>query len=67
MTNVIHDYILGKAIGLPPSFLALEEGSKGGGVIEVNSAKILFDLIYLCHKLCVCVFLCNDTLFSGIS
>lgn len=28
--------ITGKAIGLPPAFLALEEGSKGGGVIEVG-------------------------------
>lgn len=26
----------GKAIGLPDDFLALKEGSKGGGVIQVN-------------------------------
>lgn len=27
---------LGKAIGLPDDFLALKEGSKGGGVIQVS-------------------------------
>ncbi|CAB3236454.1 unnamed protein product [Arctia plantaginis] len=30
---------MGKAIGLPPSFLALEEGSKGGGVIEGSASE----------------------------
>jgi hypothetical protein len=28
--------IKGKAIGLPDDFLALKEGSKGGGVIQVS-------------------------------
>lgn len=32
---------IGKAIGLPPAFLALEEGSKGGGVIEVRNIIII--------------------------
>ncbi|CAF4773546.1 unnamed protein product [Pieris macdunnoughi] len=30
---------MGKAIGLPPAFLALEEGSKGGGVIEGSASE----------------------------
>ncbi|KAF9802353.1 hypothetical protein SFRURICE_009035 [Spodoptera frugiperda] len=30
---------MGKAIGLPPQFLALEEGSKGGGVIEGSASE----------------------------
>ncbi|XP_073944162.1 tyrosine decarboxylase 2 [Choristoneura fumiferana] len=30
---------LGKAIGLPPQFLALEQGSKGGGVIEGSASE----------------------------
>lgn len=30
---------MGKAIGLPKSFLALEEGSKGGGVIEGSASE----------------------------
>lgn len=32
----------GKAIGLPDDFLALKEGSKGGGVIQVGFSLILF-------------------------
>ena len=34
--------IKGKAIGLPDDFLALKEGSKGGGVIQV---KIRFKVL----------------------
>ncbi|XP_034840049.1 aromatic-L-amino-acid decarboxylase [Maniola hyperantus] len=30
---------MGKAIGLPPAFLALEEGSKGGGVIQGSASE----------------------------
>lgn len=29
----------GKAIGLPDDFLALKDGSKGGGVIQVSLPK----------------------------
>ncbi|XP_045484824.1 tyrosine decarboxylase [Pieris rapae] len=35
---IILDWI-GKAIGLPPAFLALQEGSKGGGVIESSASE----------------------------
>lgn len=31
--------ILGKAIGLPDHFLALKNGSTGGGVIQVSISK----------------------------
>lgn len=31
----------GKAIGLPDDFLALKEGSKGGGVIQVHETVII--------------------------
>lgn len=37
MRSIKEDFALsGKAIGLPSGFFALEEGSKGGGVIEVS-------------------------------
>lgn len=31
----------GKAIGLPDDFLALKEGSKGGGVIQVRKSSVM--------------------------
>jgi hypothetical protein len=31
----------GKAIGLPDDFLALKEGSKGGGVIQVKMSLVM--------------------------
>lgn len=36
---------IGKAIGLPDEFLAFKEGSRGGGVIQVNEYKNSFDVI----------------------
>lgn len=35
LETIVLDW-LGKAIGLPDHFLALKEGSTGGGVIQVN-------------------------------
>lgn len=34
-------HFLGKAIGLPDHFLALKEGSTGGGVIQASKIRIL--------------------------
>lgn len=36
LETIVLDW-LGKAIGLPDHFLALKEGSTGGGVIQVNT------------------------------
>ena len=38
ISNII-SYILGKMIGLPTEFLTNEEGSKGGGVIQVSNLQ----------------------------
>lgn len=32
-------YLIGKAIGLPDEFLAMKEGSKGGGVIQTSASE----------------------------
>lgn len=34
-------YLIGKAIGLPDDFLALKEGSKGGGVIQTSASECI--------------------------
>lgn len=38
METIVLDW-LGKAIGLPDDFLALKEGSKGGGVIQTSASE----------------------------
>lgn len=38
--NESYNAFIGKAIGLPDDFLALKEGSKGGGVIQVLEFSI---------------------------
>lgn len=38
METIVLDW-LGKAIGLPDGFLALKEGSKGGGVIQTSASE----------------------------
>lgn len=44
--------IKGKAIGLPDDFLALKEGSKGGGVIQVGfSISIIMKRFQWCSSL----------------
>ena len=34
-------YLIGKAIGLPDEFLAMKEGSKGGGVIQTSASECI--------------------------
>lgn len=48
LETIVLDW-LGKAIGLPDHFLALKEGSTGGGVIQVSLAHPIIPKIMVPH------------------
>lgn len=48
LETIVLDW-LGKAIGLPDHFLALKEGSTGGGVIQVSLAHPIIPKLMVTH------------------